>query len=65
MLFVKGYLYDCGKCNKSFSRKWNAERHNERMHDGLSAIRHRKTKPAFEPKLKTKNPYQKNKPNLL
>ena len=64
-MLVKGYLYDCNKCNKSFSRKWNAERHNERMHDDLSAIRHRKTKSAFEPKLKTKNPYHKNKPILF
>jgi hypothetical protein len=50
---------------QKFLQKMNAERHNERMHDDLSAIRHRKTKPAFEPKLKTKNPYQKNKPDLL
>jgi hypothetical protein len=65
ILLVKGYLYDCSKCNKSFSRKWNAERHNERMHDDLSTIRHRKTKSEFEPKLKTKKQYQKSKPNLF
>ena len=35
------------------------------MHDDLSVIRYRKTKSAFEPKLKTKNPYHKNKPILF
>ena len=64
-MLVKGSLYVCSKCNKSFSRKWNAERHNERMHDDLSLIRHRKTKSAFEPRLKTKGSNHKNKPVLF
>ena len=58
-MLVKGYLYSCGKCDKSFSRKSNAERHNENVHDDLSAIRHRKTKSSFEPKSKTKDPHKK------
>ena len=64
-MLVKGSLYVCSKCGKSFSRKWNAERHNERMHDDLSPIRHRKTRSAFESKLKTKDSNYKKKPVLF
>jgi hypothetical protein len=35
------------------------------MHDDSSAIRHKKTKPAFGHKQKTKKPYKKEKPNLF
>jgi hypothetical protein len=44
-MLVKGYLYGCSVCNKSFSRKWNAERHSERMHDDLATINNKKIKP--------------------
>jgi hypothetical protein len=64
-MLVKGSLYVCSKCDKNFSRKWNAERHNELMHDDLSPIRYRKTKSSFEPKLKTKGSNHKNKPVLF
>jgi hypothetical protein len=57
--------YDCSKCNQSFSRKWNAERHNELKHDDLSIIYDKKIKPTSNSnsnsKLKTKNPIYKNK----
>ena len=53
--------YGCSKCNQSFSRKWNAERHNELKHDDLSIISNKKIKPTSNSKLKTKDPIYKNK----
>ena len=46
-------FYRCKECNQSFSRKWNADRHNELVHDNLSFIKNRKTKP--KPGLQTKS----------
>ncbi len=51
---MKGDSYACSECKQSFGRKYNAERHNERMHDGLATIDNKKIKPvsALEPKTK-------------
>jgi hypothetical protein len=54
-MLVKGYLYGCSVCNKSFSRKWNAERHSERMHDDLATINNRKNKTVSSLQPKSKN----------
>ena len=30
--------YTCNQCNKNFKRKWNALRHNEKIHHELAII---------------------------
>lgn len=30
--------YGCSECNKMFGRKYNAEHHNENIHDNLATI---------------------------
>ncbi len=30
--------YVCSKCSRAFRRRWNAERHNDTIHKGLSSI---------------------------
>ena len=35
--------YVCNQCNKNFSRKWNALRHNEKIHYGLAIIYNKTT----------------------
>jgi hypothetical protein len=39
---AEGYL--CSFCSKKFSRKWNANRHNNDIHKGLSSIDYRSKK---------------------
>jgi hypothetical protein len=42
---MQNSFYRCGECDKSFSRKWNADRHNELVHGNLSFIKNRNFKP--------------------
>ena len=47
--------------NQSFSRKGNAERHNERVHDGLATIYDTRNRASTIVRLNSKNPVYKNK----
>lgn len=49
---MQNSFYRCGECNQSFSRKWNADRHNELVHDNLTFIHNRnfKSKPGLQTK---------------
>jgi hypothetical protein len=38
MGFMAKIKYTCQTCNKAFSRRWNAQRHNDSLHNGLSHI---------------------------
>lgn len=40
--------YICNSCKKIFSRKWNALRHNEQVHDGPAIILNEKTGALFK-----------------
>ena len=42
MGIAAGYI--CSFCSKKFSRKWNAERHNNDIHTGLASINYRLNK---------------------
>jgi hypothetical protein len=35
---MKKPIYVCSKCPKTFPRRWNAERHGNSVHKGLSKI---------------------------
>ena len=35
---MKNLKYICSKCSRTFSRRWNAQRHNDAIHKGLSNI---------------------------
>jgi hypothetical protein len=35
--------YICNQCNKNFSRRWNALRHNKQIHHGLAIVYNRTT----------------------
>ena len=58
---VKKDGYGCSKCTQSFSRKGNAERHNERMHDALDTIEDLHIKPMSNVEVNTKGFFLKNK----
>jgi hypothetical protein len=60
---VKVDSYGCSKCSQIFGRKWNAERHNERIHDNLATINDRKTKADSPIDPKTKPDFYKSKFN--
>jgi uncharacterized Zn-finger protein len=36
-------IYDCTDCSKTFSRKYNAERHNEKLHNQMANIYDKET----------------------
>ncbi len=38
MEFMVSPKFVCGICSKSFSRRWNAQRHNDSLHYGMSCI---------------------------
>lgn len=38
MMDMQRQIYVCSKCQKTFPRKWNAERHGSSVHKGLSKI---------------------------
>jgi hypothetical protein len=58
---VKGNSYACSKCDHISGRKYNAERHNDRMHDGLATIENIKIKSVSSLEPKTKNNFHKSK----
>lgn len=35
---MQNLKYSCSKCSWAFSRRWNAQRHNDAIHKGLSNI---------------------------
>lgn len=53
---MKPGIYKCNICNQSFSRKWNAFRHNKAMHGDLATISNNKYKNKID-KFK-QNPFQ-------
>jgi hypothetical protein len=58
--------YGCSKCNKTFSRKGNAERHNDNIHDGLATVYDKRLKynrdaDSSKSNFKLKDPLFKNK----
>lgn len=44
--------YVCSVCSKSFSRKWNAQRHNDTVHKDTALIRHSSNVRSFNNKSK-------------
>jgi hypothetical protein len=57
---VNKNYYGCSKCNQSFSRKWNADRHNELIHSDLAVIEI-KSKPTHDLQTKPKKIVKQNK----
>ena len=37
-------LYRCTNCEQTFSRKWNAERHNTQKHDEMAIVYNKESK---------------------
>src|SRR6476661_3198892 len=50
--------YGCTDCNKTFSRKYNAERHNETIHNQMAKIYNKETGWKLNNNQKTNNAYQ-------
>jgi hypothetical protein len=57
-------IYSCTGCNKTFSRKYNAERHNETIHNQMAKIYNKETEWESNKK-KTNNAYQPQQDSLL
>lgn len=51
--------YKCNKCKKTFSRKWNALRHNEKVHHNIASIYNPQTGFVFKHKYDIRSPYTK------
>src|SRR3954465_15139971 len=37
-------IYKCTNCEQTFSRKWNAERHNAQIHDEMAIVYNKESK---------------------
>jgi hypothetical protein len=58
---MKKRSFECSMCLQSFSRNNNAERHNERIHDGLATIYDTRLKDDSNVKIRSKNPVYQNR----
>ena len=58
-------IYGCTDCDKTFSRKYNAERHNETIHNQMAKIYNKETGWKLNNNKKTKNMSQLQQDSLL
>lgn len=57
---MKKNSHGCSICNQRFSRRGNAERHNELKHDDLATISDTRLKSVAINELQSKNRFNKN-----